>query len=246
MQSSNRDYNQEFQENSRKYSYDFDDILRGYMIDTFRPFLQEGKSLEMGCFEGVFTALMEDSLKLKDITVIEASSDLINTAKKRMGERVKYINSTFESANLEPVYDNIFLIHTLEHLDDPIFVLKKVNSWLSDKGRFIVCVPNANAPSRQIAVKMGLIPTNQSVTPAEHEHGHRKTYVFDTLEYELKQANLKIEARGGIFFKSFANFQFDKLIADKIVGKEFLDGCYQLGFQYPDLCASIYFICSKN
>ena len=43
--------------------------------------------------------------------------------------------------------------------------------------------PNANAPSRQIAVKMGLIGTNTEVTDAERAHGHRVTYTFDSLEH---------------------------------------------------------------
>ena len=71
------------------------------------------------------------------------------------------------------------------------------------------------------------------------------TYSLDTLERDARAGGLKVIHRGGVFFKPFANFQFDKLIEHKIITKEYLDGCYELGQQYPDLCASIYLICGK-
>ena len=106
--------------------------------------------------------------------------------------------------------------------------------------------PNANAPSRQIAVKMGLIKHNSAVTPAEAEHGHRITYSLDTLERDAVSAGLKVVYRSGIFFKALANFQWDRLLQTDIISKEYLEGCYQLGQNYPDLCSSIFLMCEKG
>ena len=47
-------------------------------------------------------------------------------------------------------------------------------------------------------------------------------------------------------FKPFANFQFDKLIEHKIIDQGYLDGCYALGMQYPELAASIYVVCGRG
>jgi hypothetical protein len=135
----------------------------------------------------------------------------------------------------------------LEHLSDPVLVLKRINDeWLSDNGRLFLVCPNANAPSRQIAVKMGLISHNTAVTPAEAEHGHRRTYTLDTLEKDAAAAGLKVVHRSGIFFKALANFQWDKLLKTDIISPEYLEGCYQLGKQYPDLCSSIFLLCEKG
>jgi hypothetical protein len=109
----------------------------------------------------------------------------------------------------------------------------------------LVC-PNANAPSRQIAVKMGLITHNNAVTPAEKMHGHVITYTLDTLEREAKAAGLNVVHRSGIFFKALANFQWDKLLQTDIISNEYLEGCYELGQQYPDLCSSILLVCEKG
>jgi hypothetical protein len=103
-------------------------------------------------------------------------------------------------------------------------------------------VPNADAPSRQIAVHMGLVEHNDAVTPAEWRHGHRRTYRFDTLERDLKICGLKTVARGGIIFKALANFQFDRALEAGIIDTAYVDACHRLGLTYPALCASIYAI----
>ncbi|MFN8864809.1 MAG: hypothetical protein ACK5W1_10870, partial [Flavobacteriales bacterium] len=134
-----------------------------------------------------------------------------------------------------------------EHLEDPVAVMHRINDeWLPDTGSFVLVCPNANAPSRQIAVKMGLISHNSAVTPAEEAHGHRITYSLDTLERDAKAAGLNVVFRTGIFFKALANFQWDRLLNTDIISQEYLEGCYQLGHQYPDLCASIFLMCEKG
>lgn len=47
-------------------------------------------------------------------------------------------------------------------------------------------------------------------------------------------------------FKALANFQWDRLLQTDIVSKEYLDGGYQLGQQYPDLCSSIFLLCERG
>ncbi|MFH1612615.1 MAG: class I SAM-dependent methyltransferase [bacterium] len=240
-----RDYNNEYQDNKdRQYAYDFDYVIRRYMMRTFLPFFTNGKALELGCFEGETTKLYVEHFD--DLTVLEAADSLIEVAKKKVPANVRFIHSTIETAKLEPIYDSIFLVHTLEHLDNPIEALLCIGNWLSPTGRLFVVVPNANAASRQIAVKMGLIETNNSVTAGELVHGHCCTYSMDTLEHEIRQAKLNIESRGGVFFKPFANFQFDLLLKNKVIDEGYLDGCYALGMQYPELTASIYFICTRK
>lgn len=240
-----RDYNQEFQNNAhRNYFYDFDARLRRYMLETFGPWLSEGPALELGCFEGEFTQLF--AKRFEDLTVVEAASDLIEVTRARVGQHAKFVCSTFETAELEPRYDNIFLIHTLEHLDDPQSVLERISRWLSPKGKLFIAVPNANAPSRQIAVKMGLIEHNSAVTEGEQLHGHRVTYSLDTLEGEVRRAGWNVKHRGGVFFKPLANFQLDKAVETGLIDDRFMDGCYQLGQHYPDLCASVFVICEKS
>ncbi len=242
-----RDYNQELKDTStHKYVYDFDfDVMHRFMIQSFEPFFKQGNCLELGSFKGDFTKRLLPFFN--DITCVEAADDVIEKAKKKLGYKVKFISSLFEEANLPVRYDNIILTHVLEHIDNPVSLLKRINNdWLSDKGRFFLVCPNANAPSRQIAVKMGLISHNNAVTEAEAEHGHRITYTLDTLERDAKAAGLNVVHRSGIFFNALANFQWDKLLNTDIISEEYLQGCYKLGQLYPDLCSSIFLMCEKG
>ena len=240
-----RDYNKESEDNERKYFYGFDiDVMHPYMIRSFKPFFGNGNLLELGSFKGEFTKRLVPFFN--DITCVEASNEAVIVAKENLGSSVKIYNELFENVILPTKYDNIVLTHVLEHISEPVELLKKIkDEWLSDKGRLFVVCPNANAPSRQIAVKMGLISHNSAITNGEKEHGHYITYTFDTLERDLKESKLNITHRSGIFFKPLANFQWDKILQTDIISKEYLDGCYELGQVYPDLCSSLFFVCEK-
>jgi 2-polyprenyl-3-methyl-5-hydroxy-6-metoxy-1,4-benzoquinol methylase len=242
-----RDFNKEILDNTeRSYFYGFDyDVMHPFMLKSFEPFFNEGSLLELGSFKGHFTQRLQT--RFDDLTCVEASSDAIEEAKQRVGGGVVFINALFEQVSLLKRYDNIVLTHVLEHLDNPVAVLKRINDeWLAPGGRLFLVCPNANAPSRQIAVKMGLITHNAAVTPAEAEHGHRCTYSLDTLERDAVAAGLNVVHRSGIFFKALANFQWDRMLQTDIISKEYLEGCYQLGQQYPDLCSSIFLMCEHG
>lgn len=245
--SNTRDYNAELKDaKDHKYAYAFDfDVMHPYMLKSFIPFFIKGSLLELGSFKGDFTKRFFPYFD--DITCVEASDEAVKIAKEEFGEKVKIYNSLFETVNLPRKYDNIVLTHVLEHIDDPVALMRRINNeWLSDNGRFFLVCPNANAPSRQIAVKMGLISHNSAITPAEEKHGHRITYTLDTLERDAKAAGLRVVHRSGIFFKALANFQWDRLLGTDIISPEYLEGCYQLGQVYPDLCSSIFLMCEKG
>ena len=241
-----RNYNKELLDTAdHKYAYNFDfDVMHHYMMESFIPFFVEGSVLELGSFKGDFTKRLLPHFK--DITCVEASDEAIEEAKKVLPDNIVYYNSLFEETTLPRKYDNIILTHVLEHIDDPVGLIRKIKEeWISDKGKLFIVCPNANAPSRQIAVKMGLIDHNSAITPSEKEHGHRITYTLDTLERDAVKAGMKVNYRTGIFFKALANFQWDRLLQTDIISNEYLDGCYKLGHHYPDLCSSIFLISSR-
>lgn len=242
-----RNFDLEHNDNvGRKYAYNFDfDVMHHYMIETFRPLINSGSALELGSYKGNFTRRLLEIFQT--ITCVEASTLAIEQAKKEVRQNANFIESTFENLVLSDTFDNIFLTHVLEHVEEPVRILRRINDeWLSRHGRLFLVCPNANAPSRQIAVKMGLISHNCAVTDQEAKHGHHRTYSLDTLERDATAAGLRVIQRSGIFFKAFANFQWDKILQTNIVTKEYLDGCYALGHHYPDLCASIFLLCEKG
>ena len=242
-----RNLNQEYQDtDGRKYAYDFDYIHREYIIRCLKPFFAGPSALELGCYHGEFSKQLLN--EFAELTIVEGASDLVavttNNLKGHPNQNYTIHCDYFERVNVSEQYDAIFLIHTLEHLDNPTEVLKRMKTWLKPMGKIFVVVPNANAASRQIAVNMNLIDHNQAVTEGEFKHGHRKTYALDTLLQEVKGAGLNPIQSGGILFKGLANFQLDKALDAGIIDRAYLEGCYHLGMRYPDLCASVFAVCN--
>ncbi len=242
-----RDYNHESKDVvGHQYAYRFDfEVMHHYILRTIAPFFVQGNILELGSYRGDFTERLLPHFS--DISCVDASSEAIAVARARFGTRITFYPGLFETISVPRTFSNISIIHTLEHLDDPVLVLRRIrNEWLAALGRVFIVCPNAMAPSRQIAVKMGIISHNSAVTAPEALHGHRRTYSLDTLERDARHAGLKVVYRTGVFFKALANFQWDQLLDTKIISPEYLDGCYDLGQQYPELCASILLVCERG
>ncbi len=225
----------------RQYNYEFDDVVRHFALETFSPFLRVGPALELGCHEGGMSRLLIE--QFVDLTVVDAAESALDVARKCLPSHVHFVHGEFETVTLPRRFEMIFIINVLEHVDDAVLILRRASEWLTDSGRLFILVPNANAPSRQIAVRMGLITHNQSVTDAEYKNGHRRTYSLDTLQRDLRAADLHVDQIGGVVFKGLANFQMDKALAVGIISPEYLDASYELGKVYPDLCASLYAVC---
>lgn len=238
-----RNFNQEAKPQAeKKYIYNFDETVRRYMMKAFVPFFIKGNALEIGCYEGDAALLLSEHFD--DLTVSDASTDALDVAKTKLPDGTTIVSGVFEQAKLDQQFDNIFLINMLEHADDAELVLEHARKCLAPGGRCFVLVPNANAPSRQIAVQMGIIDHNSAVTRGEWDHGHRRTYALDTLERDIRSAGLIVQQRGGLMFKALANYQMDQALAAGIIGEAYLDGIYNLGMIYPTMCASIYVICT--
>ena len=146
--------------------------------------------LDIGCSNGVFLDLFVGS----ETWGVEPSK--ISDRAKRKGHRV--LNTFFEQAKLpENYFDLIILNHTLEHMDNPNFVLKKVNTLLKVGGIVFIDVPNFGSLSSRLLGKRW-----PYLLPEEHKHQFTK----ESLDKLIKNNGFNIlhwESRSGIF--EFAN-----------------------------------------
>jgi len=240
-----RNYNEEFTDNDeRQYAYNFDWTIRDFLLQRVSTYLErDSPTLEVGAYMGDMTAQI---LQLfSKLTVLEGSEALCEHLGKRFGKDVALIQNTIENVVVSEKFQNIFLVHTLEHLEDPVAALKKIGSWLTENGRMVVAVPNAEALSRQIAVRMGLIESNRAVTSGEYEHGHRRTYCMDELLSDIRQSGLKVVESGGVIVKPLSNSQFDEALEKGIISHEYVQGCDQLAREFPNLSASLFVVLQR-
>ena len=225
----------------------FDIKMRDYMMRTLEPFLRSGNCLQLGCGHGEQTLIL--SPYFDKVTVIEAAQEFIvhtkNEATAQGISNIEFVHALAEEFDTDQKFDNIILSHVLEHVHDDVGVLGHLSQFLATQGRLFVIVPNAGAASRLIAVKMGILENTESLSKADLNAGHRRMYHLDKLCGVVRRAGTKVVHSGGIFFKPLANFQFDALMGGDLISDEFMEGCYELGKEYPTFSASIYAVAEK-
>jgi len=219
-------------------------LMRNLEIQTFKPYMNGGRSLELGCEIGYMSELIAPLVDHLDI--VDASEYFLKRTKARNIPNADYFCSLFEEFKPSHVYDSVHASHVLEHLHDVQVVLTMVRTVLKPQGYLFVAVPNARAFSRQLARHMGLIDDLCGLTENDLRGGHRRVYDRVTLNKELESAGFEVVAQGGILFKLLADFQMDKLIDGGILGKEQCEGLYRIGFEYPDMCADLYAVARRR
>ena len=215
-------------------------VMRQLIMRTFRPFLNRGRGLELGCSDGFMTEMIASHLDHLD--VVDGSQKFLDEAGKRELANVKFIYSLFEEYTTEDKYDYVFASYILEHVLDPVAVMKMARTVLKPGGLLMMVVPNSRALSRQLALHMGLIKDLKALTENDHNHGHRRVYDRVDFNRHIDEAGFENVAQGGIMLKILADFQMDRLIGDGMLKEAHLDGLYRLGLEFPDLCGSLFSI----
>lgn len=241
-----RNYDNEFKDISgANYAYNFDLINRQYLLEKVVPHtIKNGRTLEVGAYEGDMTDLLLQHYE--KIEVVEASENLCSHLDKRFGNRITIHQTRIEDFTSAEKFDTIFVIHTLEHFDDPVSNLRSLADKLSFGGLLIISVPNANALSRLIAVEMGVVEFPRAITRSEWEHGHRWTYDQELLRTHVSEAGLRIVEEGGVIVKPLSNSQLDQAMEVGIIDGDFLRACDALVARYPELASSCFALCSRN
>ena len=181
-----------------------EDACQYYTYDwVFKQISDCQSVLELGYGEGNFTAELINRNFIP--TVIDGSDILLKEAKKLHGDNINVECCLFEDYNPIQKFDCILATHVLEHVDDPIHLLKKMKGWLNDKGSIIVIVPNKESIHRQLAVIMGLQNELDSLSNRDLLVGHQRVYSIDTLSKDFIEAGLTIKEKSGFFLKVLPN-----------------------------------------
>lgn len=159
--------------------------------------------LELGYGEGI---LNESLLKAgHEVTLVEGSDLLIEDARKKYGSRLSVIHTLFEDYHPDQKFDAVIASHVLEHVDDPVALMKMVKDWIHPESVVLVIVPNAESIHRRLAVKMGMVPALDTLSPRDHLVGHQRVYSYVEVENDLAKAGFKVAEAGGYFLKVLPN-----------------------------------------
>lgn len=181
-----------------------EDMCQDYTFDWVLKHLRGASTvLEMGYGEGNFTALL--SRRPIELTVLEGSPLLVQKARKIYGETVRFECSFFETYQPKGKFDAIVATHVLEHVDNPVDLLRRMKKWLSPQGKIIIIVPNKESLHRQLAVLMKLQPALDTLGGRDQLVGHQRVYSLATLAADVRRAGLKVTKQEGFFLKMLPN-----------------------------------------
>jgi len=159
--------------------------------------------LEMGYGEGNFThELVQRGFKP---TVLDGSEVLLKKAKELHGEKVEVTSALFEEYSPQKKFDCVLATHVLEHVDDPVVLLKEMKKWIHENGKIIIIVPNKESIHRQLAVIMGLQDALDTLGARDKLVGHQRVYSIDSLCHDVEASGLKVLDTAGFFLKVLPN-----------------------------------------
>lgn len=243
-----------------KFHSEYNRVLAEYKVKSCLENAVGDSLLDIACGDGMLTALF--ARHFNTVVGVDASSIHLSEARKRIPSATFY-ESLIEVFECERRFDSVFVLDLLEHVQDPVAVLKKASSFLTPDGRLVVHVPNCEAVNRKIAVNMGTLTSCEELSPFDIEiAGHRRSYNLQSLRRDIETAGLKVTKIGGIFYKMLSTPQMDWFLKNglwdaghgwgrngmettKDWKAEFCRACYEYGLSHPEDC-NIIFACIER
>ncbi len=243
------------------YHAEYNKILAHFKIKSCLEHIRGTSLLDIACGDGLITVQFKEYFSR--IVGVDASGVHLAEARKRL-PGVEFHESLIEELNLCEKFDTILMFDLLEHVIDPVMVLKRAASFLKEDGIMIIQVPNAHAINRKIAVIMGTLKSCEELSPFDiNIAGHRRSYTLKTLKHDIEKAGLHVVKTGGIFYKMLSTPQMDWFLKNglweegghgwgRVGGEkkdwkvEFCRACYEIGNERPEDCNVIYACIKKK
>jgi len=214
----------------------FDYQLADFNFRVLEPYFKGKFALELGPASGYMTKHLVK--RFESLHLVEGSRELLSQIEDY--PNIVKFHSLFENFETDNRYQTIIMSHVLEHIADPVGVLKRIHQWLDAAGVFLVSVPNARSIHRMVAVEMGLLENVYQLNERDHQLGHYRIYDTATLVSHLEEAGFKIRETGGIFLKPLSNGQIEQQWTPEMV-----EGFFKAGKYFPEHCAEIFAVCEK-
>jgi 2-polyprenyl-3-methyl-5-hydroxy-6-metoxy-1,4-benzoquinol methylase len=153
---------------------------------------------------------------------------------------VETAHALFEEYAPRERYDAIFMTHILEHMEDPVALLRSCGTWLAPEGRIFCAVPNHNSLHRHIGVKLGMLERVEALNDQDIILGHKRVYGPQLLCEHVAQAGLDLVRFGGLMVKPLSNRQMQTW------PQPLQDAFFAISDDFPELCAEIYVVAQNS
>jgi trans-aconitate methyltransferase len=216
--------------------YDFDNeiLLTWYPQRVLHHAGAARSLLELGLGHGYTTDIF--SRRFERHVVLEGSPAVIaNFRDKHPDCRAEIVETWFENFATEERFDLIVMGFILEHVDDPVLILRRFREFLAPSGRMFLAVPNAEVLNRRLGWLAGLLDDVTTLSENDHLLGHQRFYTLATLSADIPQAGCGVDRLEGIYLKPFTTSQIVSLQLDRKV----IDALCTVGIDYPELSCGL-------
>ncbi|MBW1783674.1 MAG: class I SAM-dependent methyltransferase [Deltaproteobacteria bacterium] len=211
------------------------ELLEGRLSELSKA--EDPRILEIGIGNGDVTQML--TRRFNQVTCIDSDETACEKVKGRLREmglsQPEFITSNIEDADLpSECYDHVVLLNLLEHLKNPVDVLKQLKGCLSSGGCIHITVPLANSLHRWLGVSMGMISSPEDLAESDVRFGHYRVYTHRMLEEQIESAGLSVSFKQGFYLKSLPTAMLTPL------PMELHKGLFKLGERFPELAAYAY------
>lgn len=216
--------------------YDFDNTIQlKWYPKRVVQFSQGAKSLlELGLGHGITTGVFERYFERH--VVVDASPAVIANFRRQFPDsKVDIAESYFETFDTPERFDVIVFGYILEHVDDPVSVLRHFRQFMAPGARMFVTVPNAEVLNRRLGHLAGLLPDMQELSAHDLLLGHKRYYTVQSLQHDIEQAGYQIKRLEGIYLKPLTTSQMISLN----LGEHVIEALCLAALDYPELSCGI-------
>ncbi len=216
--------------------YDFDNLIQlKWYPERIAQFSSGTDSLlELGLGHGITADAFGRHFKRH--VVIDASPAVIDNFRQRFPEsKAEIVESYFESFETDENFDVIVFGYILEHVDDPVLILKHFRQFLAQGGRMFVTVPNAEVLNRRLGQLAGMLPDMQTLSEHDLLLGHKRYYTVETLKKDVEESGYEIKRLEGIYLKPLTTHQMISLDLDERI----IQALCEVAINYPELSCGI-------
>jgi len=185
------------------------------VLDKIR---HSGKLLDVGCGEGFVLAFFKklgwsvEGIDFSDFGLLNLNPSLINEFEK--GDVYEILNKKLIS---QDKYDVLWLGNVLEHVLDPVFLLKNLKMLLAKNGILVITVPNDASKYQELLFSEEYVDKQWWIIAPDHI----SYFNYQTLQNTCSSAGFKVvEVLGDFPIDLFLLHTGSNYVKNKSLGKE--------------------------
>jgi len=216
--------------------YDFDNeiLLTWYPRRVLQHSGSSQSILELGLGHGYTTDIF--SRYFSRHVVLEGSPAVIENFREKHDDcSAEIVEGYFENFSTEERFDVIVMGFILEHVDDPLIILRRFREFLAPEGRIFLAVPNAQVMNRRLGHLSGMLDDMTELSENDHLLGHKRFYTTESLRKDIEQVGFGVDRMEGIYLKPFTTNQMLSLDLDRSI----IESLCALGVDYPELSCGL-------